>query len=376
MRGTSYTPQGRLVDAHLAQSMTSYSHSTRANGGWWAASLQFAATPREIEEWYEDGVGRHIEVYSPDGLLVWAGFVDQVAVEYGTLSATVGPLTEVANRTSVVYTPILDPSDLLVGAQTVTTVADDEDSQELYGILEESLSGGELLDDGVTDDAAQYRDTYLAEHRIPAANNALTVPAGRRGTVSLELKGYVHFLMRYVTETLTEASCSILTKIQDALGDDPNGLFSTDYSQMDANPYLVSRYEAKQRTAWAVIEEMIELGDADDDRYTFGVYGEQTVRYEEVGADVAYQHRLNQPTMRIERFGTGERVEPWEVEAGKWLFLPDWLAGKGTDVSRLRDDHRYILIEQVNFRAPDQVEINGGQFGTLAQWLAKRGLGS
>jgi len=362
--------------------MTSYSHATRAYGGWWSASLDFAASRVEAEEWYENGAGRHVEVFNAIGKIVWAGFIDSVTISMGTLTATVGPLTEMVNRASVIYTPILytdvvDPEDhVTTGEQTQTTIADDAPSQDKYGIFEEVLSGGEMLDDGTTNEAEQYRDTFIAEHRLPATDERLSTEGSQITRVHLELKGYVCFLQRYVVSETDTLTCSISTKLEDALGDDPNGLFSTDYQFMEANAFLVNRNEEKERNAWAVIEEMVNLGDANDNRYVFGVYEGQRFHYRQVPDSTKYQHRLIQSTMQIETFGAGMRVEPWDVQAGEWLFLSDFLAGMGdTHGVPARGDHCYVFIEEVKYTAPMGIEIVGGHYGTLGQWLAKKGLG-
>lgn len=375
IRGVSYTPRGQIVDPYLADRATGYSHVTRAAGGWWSATLSFAGRQHEIEEWYERGLGRHVEVHNPSGVLVWAGFVDSVDIEVGTLSATAGPLMETANRVSVIYTPILDVAPKLTGAQSVTTIAEDTDSQDRYGILEDVLSGGELLDDGTTNDAEQYQDTYIAEHRWPATDERLSFSASSQAKATLHLKGYIHFLKRYITETTTEATCSVYTKIVDALADDRNGLFSVDRVHVYNNPFLVYRREDKHRSAWTVINEMVNLGDANDNRYVFGVYEGQKFHYRQVSDTPLYQHRLGQAAVRIEDYGRGTRVDPWDVQAGEWVFLPDFLAGLTPDRGLpMQVDHRYVLAEEITFTAPNGIEVIGGRYGILAQWLAKRGL--
>ncbi|HUW12257.1 MAG TPA: hypothetical protein VM537_21205 [Anaerolineae bacterium] len=374
VRGVSYTTKAQSADPYLAERATSYDHIIKADGGWWSAELTFAAAAPLAEEWYEEGLGRHVEVHAPTGGLIWAGFVDTVSITMGTLSATAGPLLEVANRVSVAYTPILDTAPMLTGAQTVTVIADDTDSQDRYGILEDVVSGGEMLDDGVTDDAAKYRGSYIEEHKLPTTDERLVLGAGQDVKVTLGLMGYVHLLKRYITNTALTATCSVYTKILDALGDDPNALFSTDYVHMAPNAWLVSRNEEKNRNAWAVIGEMVQIGDAADTRYIFGVYEGQRFHYQPVDTEAKYQHKISQAAMRVELL-SGVLVEPWRVEAGKWIFLSDFLASRTPAGSApIRRDHRYVFIEQVTYRAPGELEIQGGHYSNLAQWLAKKGL--
>jgi hypothetical protein len=368
----SYNPRGLLLDSHLAQNANQWSHEIQAMGGWWSATLGLAATVDEAEDWFWGGLNRHVEVYNSSLARIWAGFVNQVTLNLGTLSAVRGPLMDVVNRGSVVYTPILDPttSPPIEGSESTTTIADDAASQAAYGILEGVISGGRLLDDGTTDDAVTLRDTYIEENKDPQTSEDLDLSSGREVTVQLDLLGYVHRFQKYVYQDVTTATIQVDAKIPLVIAADPNGLFSTDYSQIATNATLTSRFEDDNRIAWDVLSQEVALGDAASNRYTLGVYGGQQVVYAPVPTTAAYQHRVKSLSTQIETYGSGVEVKPWDVLPARWVFLTDFLTGLGQPAA-LREDPRYVFIESVQFTAPSTLQIQGQKVSRLPQMLAR-----
>jgi len=370
--GGAYIPATYLITDLLAQDANTYSQESRANGGWWSASLTISGPLVDMEDWFAEGLNRHIEVYNSSLAKVWAGFVNVVTLSAGTLQATRGPLMDVANRVSVVYTPILDATTTppIEGSETTTTIANDTDSQTKYGILEQVVSGGRLLDDGVTDDAAQLRDTFLEENREPETSEELDLGSSSIASVQLDLLGYVHRFMRYVYQDTTAATVQIATKIQDIITADPNGLFSTDYSRIDANALLTSGYDDDNRMAWDVIQELVGLGDINSNRYTFGIYDNQQVTYAVVPTATFYQHRITGASVEVETYGAGAEVYPSDVLPARWLFLPDFLVGR-TQPADQRLDPRFLFIESTRFTGPDEIQIRGQKVSTLPQLIAR-----
>lgn len=374
LTGPTYVPQGTGVTDQIAQVASSYTHEILANGGWWSASIQMALSVTDGEDWLEHGLNRHIDVFNPSGNPVWGGFVNQVTYAAGTLTVIRGPLIEVTNRASVVYTPILDATTTppLEGAETVTTIADHAASQASYGILEEVISGGKLLDDGTTDDAALLRDTVLTEKAHPQSGEDLDLSGGAEVTVTLELMGYVRRLDRYIYQDLTAASVQLDTKIQLILTADPNGLFSTDYNQIAANATLVSRYENDSRNAGDILfNQLVPLGDASFDRYTLGVYEGQRITYAVVPSAIAYQHATREGNLEIESFGRDVAVDPWDILPARWIFLSDYLTHRGTLGAVDRTDPRLVFIEAVNFSTPNIVQLKGQRIVTLPQMIER-----
>ena len=300
-----YTPDGTLITDQIGQQADSYAHEIAADGGYWSARITFPAPRQVLETWFEQGLNRHIEVYGPELTKVWEGFVNQITYSAGTLSAVHGPLMQVGNRASVTYTPILDATTNppTVGTQTTTTILDDDDSRALYGVFETVLSQGQLLDDGVTDQAEQIRNTYLAENAWPQSSEEIGLGDTAQPSITLDCLGYVHRLQRYVMQDTNHVTVVVSNddgtgKLQLAIADDPNGLFPQTWTYTEDNLSLVSRYENDNRTAWDVITELVSTGDTNYDRYTFGVYNDRLAHYAVVPTAVAYQHRIADAGMR------------------------------------------------------------------------------
>lgn len=370
--GSSFSPEGRWIEDIIP---TSWRHTIRAVGGWWDASFQLYTTRSRIDSWLEDGVGRHIKLYSPSGSLLFSGFVNEVTANIGPSQIKVGPLMEANNRVSVMYTPILDPDTLppLTGTTLSTTIAEDADIQAKYGIIETILSSGTLL----TDDAEQIRDTYLAENKEPRASQSVS-NRPQSPHVTCNVLGYVHYLKKYIyNNTTSPTSTTIDAKMEAVLGADPNGLFSTDYSQIETNGLLVPSYENDNRTAWAILESMTARGDINENRYIFGVYGDERAEYGAIPTTVTYTQSHSDKAVRIfdESFSIGKQVFPWEVLPGRWLREEGLRVG-ADDPSDLRADPTIMFIEQVTYEAPYGVTMVGGKTDKLGQKLAQLGLGS
>lgn len=377
----TYMPRGQLKYNKIVNRLQSYSHEKANDWGYKSISITLGGPQIYLDEWFENGIGMHIEVYNSAGILVIAGFVNRITITSSTLQASRGPLVEICNRASVVYTPITDVSVAppITGAEKSTIIAEDNDSQEKYGIIEKILSGGQLLDDGTTDEAEDYRDRYLDEMKEPAmGDKGLSLGNSGDPAIQLEILGYYAWLDLYIYNAVTTGTTTLTAKMQTVLGADPNGIFSTNYSEIEANALLVASYDNDNRTAKTIIEEMIKRGnDTDDQRRIFGVFANQQIKYNTIPSDFTYYYKLSSRDQNIRLYNAGESgaiVKPWDVEAGKWLFIGDFLPGRFTDVTNKKDDPRAMFLESVNYSAPYGLSLNGIGIGELAQYLVKLGV--
>ena len=385
-----YIPRGSFVENFTEYN--GYGHTTRAMGGYWAAQFTIAGDLDKLEEWYANRLGYHIESYNSAMGIVWEGFINKVSLNVGGLAATRGPLMDVANRVSVVYSPldvtVLPPT---TGASATTVIVDDADSKLKYGVLEEILSAGRVIDlGGAWDDTPEkIRDTYLQENKEPEASKTFSTQRSNDPSVTIELLGYVHFLdkAKYnytdnsLSVTVSDAVVSAEPKLQAILGQyapasdhaDPNSLFDTDNGDVYANRYLVPRYEDENMTAWALIKEMVALGDdGTDARTIFGIYADRYIKYDVIPSALEYQQNLSDSKQAV-RTIAGVEIRPWDVLPGKWMLFTDFLIGE-TIPSELRLDPRAMFIESVDYTAPWGLMLNGNKVATLQQKLAKTAL--
>lgn len=363
----------------LTNGVSAYNHTIAIDGGYGSANISIAARRDEVEDWLDGGVGRDIKVVINKSR-VWEGFVNSVSASLGGFTVTRGPLMNVANRVLVVYTPY---SDITVdppqrGDPTETTISEDEDSQARYGIQEEVVSGGTLIDaatyGGSGDQAVELRDAYLAEHKYLETSQELSIAEQAELSVTLDCLGYNAWLDRYVYNNAGTGYTWIPDKIQAVLSADPSGIFSTDYRYIaDSAGYLLAVLESEvdNKKAQTVISEMVSLGDSADTRTTFGIYDDRVAHYSVIPSVIEYNHRIIQKQPQIEDVAGGV-IYPWNVRPGKWLHVSDLLIGRHLP-TELRLDPRSMLIESVSYTAPWGLRLTGNKVSTVKQLMAKRG---
>ena len=373
----TYDPTGSLINDDVAQITSTYTHVLEANDGYKSLALTLAINKDDFDDWIDKGLGRHIEVFSPELERIFAGFVNSVSAGFGSLMIKRGPLLDIVNRAGVIYVPIFDADEdpPIVGDTTITTLANNTDSQNLYGIIEKVINGGQLLDDGTTDDAEQIRDTFLAENALPeTADPTLSLGGGDTVSITLEILGYIEFLKLYIYNSVTTGVTTYTAKIEAVLAADPNGIFSTDYTGIDTNASLANAYEDQERTAYNIITELLPQGDAAFNRWLFGVGSEQKVFYNAIPTTPFYEHSLTNPMDQISLYGGGTIVEPWNMRAGRWLFVTDYLIGR-TFPTELRKDPRNVFIESITYTAPRGITLTGNKVNKLDQLIARKGTG-
>lgn len=376
-----YIPRGRLFDSNMNDRIISYAHELSNDWGYKSIPLVLGGTQDYLDEWFENGLGRHIEVNNTYGQIIASGFVNRVTTISNTLQASRGPLVEVCNRASVVYTPIIDVSvsPPLTGAVKSTIITEDDDSQNKYGIIEKVISGGQLLDDGTTNEAEDYRDRYLDGTKEPSTGDkSLSLGSSSQPSIQLEVLGYYAWFDLYVYTNVTTLTTTMTTKMQAVFAADPNDIFSTDYADVEDNNLLVANYDNDNRTAKSILEEMVKRGnDVDDQRRVFGVFENQKIYYNTIPNNYEYYYKVSGRNQNIWLYSGGETgavVNPWDVKAGRWLFIGDFLPGRFSDFTNKKDDPRSMFIESVSFSAPHGLSINGIGVSELAQYLAKLGV--
>lgn len=355
----------RTESIELADQVLSYSHEITAMGGYAKASFSLSGRLPEIEDWFENGLGRDITTYDEAGELIWNGFVNQVRISIGGRSITRGPLMEVANRVKVVYSTVdTSVTPPVVGNRKVTAVADDAASQARYGVLEEIYSTS-----GCTDaNALLIRDTLLGESREPDTSDTISY-TGNDPVVNVDCLGYVEYLNRFSYNSATTGNQNLSAKISAVLAADPNNAITPGI--ITANTLQVAAFENSDKRGLEVIRGEVKKGDASGNRWLFGVYGRRRAFYGPAPTTYAYQYNNSQEIMLD---AAGREIMPWNVMPGRWVFTPDFLTARTIEASPLSDP-RATFIESVSYAAPYGLDINGSKNSKLNQILARLGLG-
>lgn len=369
----------------LENEISSYSHTISANGGFTSASITINSA--NIDDWVLRGLGRHIVAYGAAGEIVWEGFVDNISINLGNITIERGRLTEICNRCTVTFTPVIqsDEGQEESGTTTQTTTVDDQESIDKYGIWEQVVSGGSIIGVGADEaekvqdyfDKADYlRDVYLRENKEPEVSHSPII--GTEGgdiTITLDCKGYVEWLTyvyNYEVEELDAFSIEVSGKILAVITEDPNHIFPTDGLQLDYNGMLINEIESKDRTARTIIDEAVSIGDANNNRWLFGVYENRTPRYCIASSSIDYLYYISSNIQRITDV-MGSEIAPWDVRPGKMVFIPDTVLGS-IPYDNIRSDVRCMFLEEVNFTAPDTLNLTGKKIKSFDQLQAQQGL--
>jgi hypothetical protein len=349
----------------------SYSHTLSANGGFDKMSVTISDDRISIDEWIERGAGRHIQIYNSANKICWEGFVNSITAQLGAQSITIGPLMDVGNRVSVSYAPINTmTSPYTIGENTVTTIAENESSQDKFGVIEKVLTAGRVT----TAEAELIRDTFLKERAFPETSSEITIGGGRsESSLTIECLGYWYWSNAYVFNDTGITTVTVDTRIAQIIGANPNtDMYLT--AMIETNNSIVPEYTDEDKLGMAHLKELLALGGANDQRYTLGCYENRNFEYREIPSSVKYKTNLSDQGQRILTY-EGSIVYPWDVRPAQWLFVSDSLIGRYIDTTNYYKDPRYMFVEQVNYSAPWNISIIGKRQGTYDQLLAKMGLG-
>lgn len=359
------------LNDQLAFQVESYSHELSANGGYTSCEMTLNANLNELADWFLNGLGRDIEVFNQSGETVWNGFVNELSVSVGGFSSSKGPLMDIANRVKVKYQRVTyDTIPPVGGGSAETETEGNNTSQTIFGILDEVLSGGEALEA----EMERVRGIFLSEYAWPDINQELNTDSQSAPQVSLSCRGYSDLLSKQIYNNVGGTGDSeAQDKIAAVLGGNPNGIF-TNQRLMDNSTTTVKEFENNDNDAWTVIKDVVDRGDSDGNRWLFGVYGDRLCVYEPVDYDIFYQHSLADQVQRILTYEGGVWVLPWNIKAGKFMLISDFLAG--TDfLSQGERDPRLVFIESVRYTAPMSWSITGGKATKGIQLLYRLGLG-
>ncbi len=355
-----------------------YSQVINVQGGFESCTFGLSANDSEMNDWLANGILRHVESYNPALEVAWEGFVNQVDVVYGNLTVTVGPLLRTVNRLDASYTTV-DVSVIppIEGLQANVGWVNDLASQGRYGVLPAVISVGETT----PADAAAIQQTYLANHRVPATTQVFSSIAAAP-QVTVHCLGYRYWLL-YVYNQLanvgtinTDAKVVDILTGTDAATGNPYNLndawlpFGTTNVATPTAPAAIPRYEYENRTAWELIQGITARGDANQNRWLFGLYAGREAWYQMAPTTVEYEIKLSDPSLIVRG---PAKVDPWDVRPGKWLTFTDFLVG--ASFANLDDDPRTMFIETVTFTAPNQLALNGEPASSLSDVMASFGLG-
>ena len=245
---------------HAEARFHAYTPLDRAEGGYWAASFTVLAREITLKELYENGLGRMIEVWGyglePD----FEARIEEIIFSLPPDKFTIG-LRTMGNRAHM--RADLDDD----GEVDRSTIIEHEESQDLYGIAEGVMSGGQLSGESVADQTIQS----LINLR------ALPKPAAEFGTaggvlaIEVFARGFITTLeQRVYNQTADVGNQSLSSQIVDVIEDVGQFIESI---ETEANTTSVTQEYDMDRTASSIVTDLPRLGDSKANRWLLDVYG-------------------------------------------------------------------------------------------------------
>lgn len=354
-----------------------WSHVVSAVGGFDSAGFTLKLTRPELDDWFDDGLMRHVVLYNPEAIPVWEGFVNRLRYTVGTLQKTKSVDT-MFNEIWMKYSPLDTSVSPPIEMAPVALVVADLASQATYGTKATVISGG-----GRTDQAAyDWARTVLRFRAEPQVGESVNTVGGGEASMDVECLGYYHTLkwLPY----LSTANCHSIQAhqlVQEVLDfyHAVNPYPSLDFSWMDYNFKTLPRCFDQLPSCWDVIggsQGILSQGGAGGERWVGGFYQDRRFIYkaaeDEQGlyggeGDLDLFRSLSDPSQRIYDAATGTEVKPWDMVPDRILKTVDLNVG---------GDESLMYIEQTTFTEPYGLQLVGGDDERLAVYLAQRGLSS
>lgn len=362
----------------IAVPMLDYTHDIQADGGYWTASLTFSTKRKEIDDWYVNGVGRHIEIKDHAQVTIWEGCINEVIISDGDNEDSSGKLTDIVNRGRLNYNEVTYNTNFPVGGDaSYTDIVENLISQAKYGIWHTNFDGSDI-DDA---DAEQLINILISENSKLQPSQQLSDSTNPEnvGFVTLNCVGYSQLFQYYYYTNENDGESSITDQLKLIIQASPNSIFSSEYGGIGTNTRTTATFNEDVR-AWTLIKKLLVYGDDDYNRWLFGIYNRCRATYNPVPNKIEYIYYSTKGRTKVVHATNKTTVYPWNLLPGKWMFRPDFLKSKLFKLTtefgnELKDDPRNMFIESVKFTSPDQFELTGSRVSKLTQKLNAFGLG-
>ncbi|RMG92687.1 MAG: hypothetical protein D6706_16400 [Chloroflexi bacterium] len=353
-----------------------YNHTIQAVGGDWQARIKINGDGGISLSAWLNAIGADVTVYAKTDV-IWRGVVDTVTTTNGRVSVTNGSLFgQMTNRVRALYQTVRYNTNPPIGGQPVQTDwLDDKTSQDIYGILEQIVNGGEALSSEIDNLLA----TILKDRAYPKRSVRYNSSgAGETVSVNIEAKGYVHYLTKKMNTAVIDSTANTAIQTLLDLVTLPNNVIFSYNLEENSYQIKVNGYEGN-RTIWDEIRRIVAVGSTNGNKYLFQFKGTPngiTAVYRQVNntPQSGFDYHLK-PDGELKVFGSNDPVPVHNIRAGRWLLVDtDTGEIQAMDASiRLRSNA--VFVESVQYTMPDSVQISGGTPEVSTMLMARMGLG-
>lgn len=364
------SPSTVIYNLPASLEFASYTHSISMDGYYDTMSVSFPATEAVFKDWIENGLFRFVDVIDGEGYYVWGGFVDEISIQYGPTTISIGPVMDIVNRTRLKYRTLdFNTTPPVKGDDMKSVWLNHVESQARYGVLEGVSSGGE----DTVDNMNQLLNVLSGHQAWPFVSNNLAFGGGSI-QITVNCKGRIHLMSKYFYyQTGIAGEYNLSSKILDLLTADPNFLTNPNRARITTNTTQVGVYEDDDKTARAILDELVDRGDSDYNGYIYGFDKDGIFFYEKEPTNISYLRDVE--TGEIAKVN-GDPVPPHRILPGRWLRQVGdvvWNDDRGIPLQRNPSD---VLIANVTYTTPTTLTITESKTSTVTRRLQAMGVSS
>jgi hypothetical protein len=262
-KGASGVPSTATLIEDLRARIDSYSHSITDQFGFESMQCSFPCTLEEGIDWLTNGLGRSVQVFSPEAETCFEGRLTTIEASFGETRVSV-TLDGMANRVRVRYTTVLGTPGTIATASNAT-------SQGFYGVKDIVLS----LPESDSTEAGHYQTAMLADLKDPVSGPSSTLSTEESGEIRLTLTftGWYGSLDDVLTSSTSTTKTTTTTQVGTLLTNIAavNAFISTATTNIVSSGITATEFIADDTPYRQKIEELLKRGNGTN-RYAWGVY--------------------------------------------------------------------------------------------------------
>ncbi len=336
-----------------------YSHKIVAKGGYESMSATLTMTALEGEAFLERYIGNIVRVYVDNPVVpIWEGLITRITFRAGGVVFT-RSTDNMMNRTNVTF---YNADSASAQKTEQTAVADNTQSQALYGIKEGSIDAGVHYNNADKTHKTTLRNTLLGVRAYPQ----ISVSAGgssASASIEIECQGLIYFAYEWQNYKNTDTTLSSASGILNRIGSGNAGaiyptnlpfVVALDGSLVQSNlSFNISRESKTGQTFLQFIKSVVEAGDGTQ-QWVWGLTpvdpntGTRRFYYKAASTAVVYTTQIYRDSGYV-RDVYGNILNGWNVTPDAGIRINDAFLGWSLSGTGAGDDPRVGYIETIDY---------------------------
>lgn len=338
------TGQGFVED--VTAQARSWRRSTRMQGGFWQGSFTVEGELAELQKWFYDRLGYHVEERAAGGQVTWEGLIYELELSYGGVKRR-RSLELMQNAVRARFTQYEGHTANTEWQSTAASIA-------RYGRKEELLAL-EAMDAT----AAGYQVGTTLKHNGWPYPRAVGIEAGQSGkgeaSLTVSVCGYAFCCnWRYVSQAWSwqdgTATTTLNAWISELATTDLTEFISVGWTR--ANALTVQKYVREPVRVWDLMSELVKMGDSSGNLWRLHVGAGRRLYYEQV--DVTPRLYWRQGGL-FTSAGSQASTSPYTVQPGVVRDL-EYPASR-TEPGSILTDARDVLVDEVEIDGEGQISL-------------------